>query len=176
MTTCKDINWTNFFVFGIVESIRRYESGTIGALLIPASFNSSVKMPISLFYSVLSMIRNGPKTRHFSRPLWLTKSHNSLNKNMWMCVGSNMKVATHTAKPTSRRSKLYHKRLLVLKLVVHDKKRKYIRGIGTRILLKSKAKRWPISVISPIRGMNINWMDPSIIYCFIRNNLLITFA
>ena len=77
-----------------------------------------------------------------------------------MGVGSNMKVATHTAKPTSRRSKLYHKRLLVLKLVVHDKKRKlknlkYIRGIGTRILLKSKAKRWPISVISPIRGMNI---------------------
>ena len=135
-------------------------------------------MPISLFYSVLSIIRNGPKTRHFSRPLWLTKSHNSLNKNMWMCVGSNMKVATHTAKPTSRRSKLYHKRLLVLKLVVHDKKRKlknlkYIRGIGIRILLKSKAKRWPIS---PIRVMNINWMDRSIIYCFKRNNLLITFA
>ena len=61
-----------------------------------------------------------------------------------------MKVATHTAKPTSRRSKLYHKRLLVLKLVVHDKKRKlknlkYIRGIGTRILLKTKAKRWPLT-------------------------------
>ena len=79
-----------------------------------------------------------------------------------MCVGSNMKVASHTitAKPTSPRSKLYHKRLLVLKLVIHYKKRKlknlkYRRGIGTGILLKSKAKRWPISVISPIPGMNI---------------------
>ena len=39
-----------------------------------------------------------------------------------MCVGSNMKVATHTTKATSPRSKLYHKRLLVLKLVVHNKK------------------------------------------------------
>ena len=41
-----------------------------------------------------------------------------------MCVGSNMKVATHstTAKPTSPRSKLYHKLLLVLKQVVHDNK------------------------------------------------------
>ena len=29
---------------------------------------------------------------------------------------------TTTAKPTSPRSKLYHKRLLVLKLVVHNKK------------------------------------------------------
>ena len=56
-----------------------------------------------------------------------------------------MKVATHTPKPTSPRSKLYHKSLLVLKLVVHYKKRKlknlkYRRGIGTWILLKSKAK------------------------------------
>ena len=41
-----------------------------------------------------------------------------------MCVGSNTKVATHTTKPTSPRSRLYHKRLLVLKLVVHDKKEK----------------------------------------------------
>ena len=39
-----------------------------------------------------------------------------------MCVGSNMKVATHTTKPTSPRSKLYHKRFLVLQLVVHYKK------------------------------------------------------
>ena len=39
-----------------------------------------------------------------------------------MCVGCNMKVATHTSKPTSPRSKLYHKRLLVLQLVVHYKK------------------------------------------------------
>ena len=39
-----------------------------------------------------------------------------------MCVGSNMKVTTHTMKPTSPRSKLYHKRLLVLQLVVHYKK------------------------------------------------------
>ena len=50
---------------------------------------------------------------------------------------------------------------------------KYRRGIGTWILFKSEAKRWPIS---PIRVMNINWMDRSIIYCFKRNNLLITFA
>ena len=39
-----------------------------------------------------------------------------------MCVGSNMKVATHTTKATSPRSKLSYKRLLVLKLLVHYKK------------------------------------------------------
>ena len=63
-----------------------------------------------------------------------------------MCVGSNMKVATHTTKATSPRSKLSYKRLLVLKLLVHYKKKrklknlKYRRGIGTLILLKSKAR------------------------------------
>ena len=39
-----------------------------------------------------------------------------------MCVGSNMKVAAHTTKATSPRSKPYHKRLLVLILLVHYKK------------------------------------------------------
>ena len=39
-----------------------------------------------------------------------------------MCVGSNMKVATHTTKATSPRWKLSYKRLLVLKLLVHYKK------------------------------------------------------
>ena len=39
-----------------------------------------------------------------------------------MCVGSNMKVATHTTKATSPRSKLSYERLLVLKLLVHYKK------------------------------------------------------
>ena len=39
-----------------------------------------------------------------------------------MCVGSNMKVATHTTKATSPRSKLSYKRLLVLKLLAHYKK------------------------------------------------------
>ena len=73
-----------------------------------------------------------------------------------------MKVATHTTKPTSPRSKLYHKRLLVLKLVVHYKKRKlknlkYRRGIGPWILLKSKAKRWPISVFFFLfKGKHLN--------------------
>ena len=62
-----------------------------------------------------------------------------------MCVGSNMKVATHTTKATSPRSKLSYRRLLGLKLLVHYKKRKlknlkYRRGIGTLILLKSKAR------------------------------------
>ena len=39
-----------------------------------------------------------------------------------MSVGSNMKVATHTTKATSPRSKLSYKRLFVLKLLVHYKK------------------------------------------------------
>ena len=39
-----------------------------------------------------------------------------------MCVGSNMKVATHTTKATSPRSKLSYKRLFVLKLLVHYEK------------------------------------------------------
>ena len=39
-----------------------------------------------------------------------------------MCVGSNMKVATHTTKATSPRWKLSYKRLFVLKLLVHYKK------------------------------------------------------
>ena len=62
-----------------------------------------------------------------------------------MCVGSNMKVATHTTKATSPRSKLSYKRLFVLKLLVHYKKEeikefKIQTGIGTLILLKSKAR------------------------------------
>ena len=31
---------------------------------------------------VLSMVRNSPRIRHFSRLLWLNKSHNSLNRIM----------------------------------------------------------------------------------------------
>ena len=48
---------------------------------------------------------------------------------------------------------------------------RYRRGIGTRILFKSEAKRWPISVISRIR------VNRSYHYLLSHTNkLLITFA
>ena len=49
------------------------------------------------------MARNaGPKTWHVSRPFWLNKSHNSLNKNMQMSLdpyeGSTLYYETHVSK------------------------------------------------------------------------------